>query len=128
MEFIFKFFNILKMSCVLELMDLDRIYADELFNMKKKHDEMVKQEIIKTQVKTVINQVRKEALQGKIFYSMDERDIKRFTFLDETVMVLREVFPDCDIEYKTEEVNLPSTNPNVRMTQMRTTLKIGWSA
>ncbi len=115
------------MSCVLELMDLDRIYADELFNMKKKHDEMVKQEIIKSQVKTVINQVRKEALQGKIFYSMDERDIKRFTFLDETVMVLREVFPDCDIEYKTEEVNLPSTNPNVRMTQMRTTLKINWS-
>ena len=116
------------MSCVLELMDLNRIYRDELLNMKKEHDEMVKQEIIKNQVKYITSQVRKQALQGNSFYSMDENELRRMEkFLDETVMVVREVFPDCDIEYKTEEVNLPSRNPNVIMKQIKTTLKIGWS-
>jgi hypothetical protein len=116
------------MASILEVMGLDSIYADELLNMKKKYDEGIKQETIQRQVKNIVGQVRKQALQGKTFYSMDEHELRQMPkFLDETVDVLREVFPDSNIEYKKAEVNLPSRNPNVVMTQIITTLKIDWS-
>ena len=116
------------MASTFEKMNMNRIYADELLDMKRKYDEGIKQETIQRQVKDIVGQVRRQALEGKTFYSMDEQHLRQMPkFLDETVDVLREVFPDSNIEYKKAEVNLPSRNPNVVMTQIITTLKIDWS-
>ena len=106
---------------------MEPIYRNELLNMKKEYDEMVKRETIQNQVKNIVSQVRKQALEGKTSGIFD-RNLELLKFLDETVDVLREVFPDCDIEYKKEEINLPSRNPIVVMTQIKTILKIDWSA
>ncbi len=123
----FKLFLNVKMSSILEVMGLDRIYADELLDMKRKYDEGIKQETIRSQVRDIVAQVTSQALQGKTSCIIN-RNLELLKFMEETVDVLREVFPDSKIEYKKEEVNLTSRNPNVVMTQIKATLKIDWSA
>jgi len=110
------------------LANMNRVYRDELLVMKEEHDKQIKYETIEHHVKEIVCQVRNTALQGKTYYVVEDRLCQQMKFMEETVSVLREVFQDCDIEYKEEESNIPSRNPNVIMKQIIRSLKIDWSA
>ena len=115
------------MASTFEKMNMNRIYADELLNMKRKYDEGIKQETIRSQVRDIVAQVTSQALQGKTSCIIN-RNLELLKFMEETVDVLREVFPDSKIEYKKEEVNLPTRYQNVVITtQTKSSLKIDWS-
>lgn len=108
------------------LANMVRVYRDELLYMKQEYDEKLKYETIEHQVKEVVRKVKGAALQGKTSYTVDDRDMSKFKFIEETISVLREIFPDCDIKYEKGEKQIPAMGrPLIQMTEQIT---IDWSA
>lgn len=106
--------------------NMTRVYRDELLYMKQEHDEKVKYAAIERQVKEIVSQVKSAAIQGKTTYVVNDNQCALLKFIEDTISVLREIFPDCDIKYEKGEKAVPHKGHN--LIQRTEQITIDWSA